>query len=91
MSDNLRSTLTPVEAAAVDASSFDVLYRPTEKIPAIVVENFPALGKLAAMRFIEWTQAHPGGVISLPTGKSPQHFIKWVQRLLNDKESLQKT
>jgi len=87
MSDNQRTILTPVEAVAVDASSFDVLYRPTEKIPAIVVENFPALGKLAAMRFIEWVQDHPGGVISLPTGKSPQHFIMWVQRLLSGWET----
>ena len=87
MSDNQRTILTPVEAAAVDGSPFDVLYRPTEKIPAIVVENFPALGKLAAMRFIEWVQDHPGGVISLPTGKSPQHFIMWVRRLLGGWEA----
>lgn len=93
MSDNQHTTLTPVEAAAVDASSFDILYRPTEKIPAIVVENFPALGKLAAMRFIEWVQDHPGGVISLPTGKTPEHFIMWVRRLLSGWETpdMQKT
>ncbi len=76
--------LTPVEEVAVAASSFDVLYDPTEKIPTIVVENFPALGKLTAMRFLEWVQTHPGGVVSLPTGKSPEHFIRWVQRLLAD-------
>ncbi len=75
--------LTPVEEVAVNASSFDVLYPPTEKIPTIVVENFPALGRLAAMRFLEWVQNHPKGVISLPTGKSPEHFIKWVHRLLD--------
>ncbi len=78
-----RIVLTRVEDVAVRASAFDVLYGPAEKIPTIVVENFPALGKLAAMRFIEWVQAHPGGVISLPTGKTPEHFIKWVQRVLN--------
>ena len=82
MSDDKRVALTPVEEAAVRASSFDVLYPPTEKIPTIVVENFPALGKLAAMRFIEWVQSNPGGVIALPTGKTPEHFIKWVRRLL---------
>jgi len=89
MSDDKRVTLTPVEAAAVRTSSFDVLYPPTEKIPTIVVENFPALGKLAAMRFIEWVQNHPGGVIALPTGKTPEHFIKWVQRLLGGWDSAQ--
>ncbi len=79
--------LTPVEQVAVRTSSFDVLYGPAEKIPTIVVENFPALGKLAAMRFLEWVQGHPGGVISLPTGKTPEHFIKWVQRVLGNWET----
>lgn len=75
--------LTDVEKVAVQASPFAALYPPTEKIPTIVVENFPALGRLAAMRFVEWAQDHPGGVISLPTGKTPEHFIKWVRRLLD--------
>jgi glucosamine-6-phosphate deaminase len=74
--------LTPVEQAAVAASAFDALYEPAEKIPTVMVDNFPALGRLAAMRFVEWVQDHPEGVISLPTGKSPEHFIRWVQRLL---------
>ncbi|MHC4168435.1 MAG: 6-phosphogluconolactonase, partial [Planctomycetota bacterium] len=74
--------LTPVERTAVQASAFAALYPPTEKIPTIIVENFPSLGKLAAMRFVEWAQNNPGGVISLPTGKTPEHFIKWVQRLI---------
>jgi len=73
--------LTTVEQRAVQASAFAEIYRPTEKIKTIVVENFPALGKLAAMRFIEWVQDHPGGVVSLPTGKTPEHFIRWVERL----------
>ena len=73
--------LTTVEQRAVQASAFAEIYPPTEKIKTIVVENFPALGKLAAMRFIEWVQDHPGGVVSLPTGKTPEHFIRWVERL----------
>ena len=73
--------LTAVEQRAVQASAFAEIYPPTEKIKTIVVENFPALGKLAAMRFIEWVQDHPGGVVSLPTGKTPEHFIRWVERL----------
>jgi len=73
---------SPVEAIAIQASPLEALYAPTEKIPVITVPNFPALGKLAAMRFLEWAQDHPGGVISLPTGKTPEHFIDWVTRLL---------
>ena len=87
MKDDSRRNLTPVERIAVRASVFDALYEPTEKVPTIVVKNFPALGKLAAMRFLEWVQGHPGGVISLPTGRTPEHFIKWVQRLLGDWET----
>jgi glucosamine-6-phosphate deaminase len=74
--------LSPVEFKAVEASPFAALYPPAEKIPVITVDNFPALGRLAAMRFIEWVQQNPGGVISLPTGKTPEHFIKWVERIL---------
>jgi glucosamine-6-phosphate deaminase len=82
MDEDMQISLTPVEEVAVHASSFDALYPPTEKIPTIVVENFPSLGKLAAMRFVEWVQQNPNGVISLPTGKTPEHFIGWVRRLL---------
>ncbi|MBT7863593.1 MAG: glucosamine-6-phosphate deaminase [Gemmatimonadetes bacterium] len=79
--------LTPVEQAAVEESAFDASYPPLEKIPTVMVDNFPALGRLAAMRFIEWVQDHPEGAVCLPTGKTPEHFIKWVQRLLGDWES----
>ena len=82
MSTGSSSDLTPVERVALDASHFDAVYAPTEKLPAIVVGHFPALGRLAAMRFIEWVQGNPGGVIALPTGKTPEHFIHWVRRLL---------
>ncbi len=75
-------SLSPVEQVALQHSPFSPQYPPTEKLPALVVDNFPALGKLAAMRFLEWAQTNPGGVVSLPTGKTPEHFIKWVQRLL---------
>ncbi|MCC6125833.1 MAG: glucosamine-6-phosphate deaminase [Pirellulales bacterium] len=72
---------SPVERAALAASPFLALYAPDELIPVITVGNFPALGKLTAMRFLEWVQQHPEGVVSLPTGKTPEHFIKWVTHL----------
>ena len=55
-----------------------------EKIPVIIVDNFPMLGKLAALRFIEWVQGNPEGTISLPTGKTPEYFIKNVVRIKNN-------
>ncbi|MBN2416744.1 PIG-L family deacetylase [bacterium] len=72
-----------VEKSALARSGYKLKYAPEEKIGVIVVNNFPALGRLAALRFIEWTQHNPGGVISLPTGKTPQHFIQHVSRYLN--------
>ncbi len=52
-----------------------------EKTAVIIVDNFPMLGKLTAFRFLEWVQDNPEGVASLPTGKTPEHFIKEVIRL----------
>ncbi len=55
---------------------------PTTRIPHIVVNNIPDLGLLTALRFLEWTADNPQGVISLPTGKTPEYFIKWTQHIL---------
>lgn len=82
--------LSKVEQYYLEQSGRELIYRPTEKIPVIQVPNFPELGKLTALRFIEWMQENPGGVISLPTGKTPEHFIKWVAYFLKnwDKENI---
>jgi glucosamine-6-phosphate deaminase len=55
----------------------------TTRIPYIQVDNFPGLGKLVAYRFLEWVLENPDGVISLPTGKTPEYFIKWTKFLLD--------
>lgn len=82
--------LSKVEQYYLDQSGRELIYKPTEKIPVIQVPNFPELGKMTALRFIEWMQENPGGVISLPTGKTPEHFIKWVAHFLKnwDKENV---
>lgn len=74
--------LSNVERVALAASGYEFIYGPQEKIPAIVVDSFPHLGKLTAVRFLEWVLENPEGVISLPTGKTPEHFIKFVQHYL---------
>lgn len=56
-------------------------------IPYLMVDNFPKLGLLTACRFLEWAAANPQGVISLPTGKTPEFFIKWTQYLLENWDS----
>jgi len=81
-----------VEKLVLEKSGQKLIYPPVEKIGVIVVDNFPALGKLTALRFLEWVQTNPGGVISLPTGKTPEYFIKWVIHYLQkwDKPEVQK-
>jgi glucosamine-6-phosphate deaminase len=54
------------------------------KIPIIIVDNYIELGQLTALRFLEWVSLNPGGVIALPTGKTPEFFIKWVQFYLSN-------
>lgn len=53
------------------------------QIPYVVVDNFPKLGLITALRFLEWVSENPEGVISLPTGKTPEFFIRWTEYLLD--------
>lgn len=75
--------MSNVENIAIEKSSNKLIYPPTEKTGVIVVDSFPALGKLVALRFLEWVQNNPGGVISLPTGRTPEYFIRAVTHYLN--------
>lgn len=78
------TTTSNVEKYYLEKSKRKLFYPPKEKIGIIQVDNFPELGKLTALRFIEWVQQNPEGVISLPTGKTPEHFIKWVSHILKN-------
>ena len=71
-----------VENLYIKNSGQKLRYAPAEKINVIIVNNFPDLGKLTALRFMEWLQQNEGWTIALPTGKTPEHFIKWSTRLL---------
>ncbi|HPJ77749.1 MAG TPA: glucosamine-6-phosphate isomerase [Prolixibacteraceae bacterium] len=57
----------------------------------LIVDNFPKLGLLSALSFLEWAGDHPEGVISLPTSKTAQHFLRNTRLLLekwNDREGV---
>ena len=84
--------LSDVENHFLNLTDKKIIYEPTEKIPLIQVGNFTMLGKLTALRFLEWVQRNPGGVISLPTGKTPEYFIKQVTHYLKnwDKDEVKK-
>ena len=62
-------------------------YKISTRVPYIVVDNFPRLGLLTALRFVEWISENPEGVISLPTGKTPEYFIKYTRYLLDSWKS----
>ena len=80
--------ISSVEQKALERSGQKPIYLPVKKIGVIVVDNFPALGRLAALRFLEWVRKHPDGVVSLPTGKTPEFFIKEVRRFMEGWDDL---
>jgi glucosamine-6-phosphate deaminase len=73
--------LSEVEKAFLEESGITSI---STKIPYLTVDNFPKLGLVTACRFLEWASENPKGVISLPTGKTPEYFIKWSQYLLEN-------
>ena len=73
---------TPVEKYFLNQSNLDFCYDPDEKIPVVQVNNFPNLGQLTALRFLEWVQSNPEGIVSLPTGKTPEYFIRYAEHYL---------
>lgn len=58
--------------------------RMSTQMPYITVENFPKLGMLASLRFLEWVAQNPNGAISLPTGKTSEYFIKYTHFFLEN-------
>ena len=37
-------------------------------------------GQLVAISFLEWCTANPCGLVALPTGRTPEYFIKTLER-----------
>jgi glucosamine-6-phosphate deaminase len=72
---------TQVEKIFLQQAGID---RMTTKMPYITVEIFPKLGMLASLRFLEWITENPNGVISLPTGKTSEYFMKYTHFFLEN-------
>lgn len=82
--EKIKSTnysFSKVEQAFIEKSG---VKNTSTTIPYVLVNNFPELGLMTALRFLEWVSENPQGVISLPTGKTPEHFIKWTQYFLSN-------
>ena len=80
-------TNSTVEQAILKHSKRTLYYPDDEQIGTLVVDNCPALGKAVALRFLEWVQSNPEGVVSLPTGRTPEYFIAEVKRFLSTWDS----
>ncbi|HCT70085.1 MAG TPA: glucosamine-6-phosphate isomerase, partial [Bacteroidales bacterium] len=72
---------TPVEQAFSALSGVEKM---SARIPYIITGDFPSLGLLTSLRFLEWVSGNPEGVISLPTGKTPEYFIKYTHHILGN-------
>ena len=55
--------LSKVEQAFYDQSGS---YQISSVTPYLLVDNFPKLGLLSALSFLEWAAENPEGVVSLP-------------------------
>lgn len=72
-----------VEACLLEAAGGFPLRLAGERLGVVTAPSPPALGRAVALRFLEWALAHPDGVCSLPTGRTPEHFINSARRLLD--------
>jgi len=77
----MQNSFTPVEKYFFDLQ--DIKNQKTS-IPYITVADYPSLGLLTSLRFLEWVFENPYGVVSLPTGKTPEYFIKWTKFFLSN-------
>ena len=80
----MNTNISKVETSFFNTSDIELQ---KTKIPYIKVSNYPDLGLITSLRFLEWAIENPKGVISLPTGKTPEYFIKWTHYILNNWES----
>lgn len=65
-----------VEAYFEKQFSNSQINKSEERIKVLEVDNYINLGQITALRFLEWVSLNPGGVVALPTGKTPEFFIK---------------
>lgn len=72
---------TEVEQAFIRASGIEKI---STRTPYLITHDFPKLGILTSLRFLEWASENPEGVISLPTGKTPEYFIKYTHHILEN-------
>jgi glucosamine-6-phosphate deaminase len=58
-----------------------------ERVQVVTVGNYVLLGQLTALRFLEYVSENPEAVVALPTGKTPEYFIKWMRHYQSNWEA----
>ena len=66
-----------VEQKNLEETGLQAKY-PSEPVKLFESTNPLQLGQMSALAFIEWVNENPKGVISLPTGKTPEFMIRWL-------------
>lgn len=72
-----------VEKKFLEKSGRQSVY-PNEYIAAIEVRNHYELGKLTALKFLEWVQHNPNGVVAFTSGATPEFFVKFLYYYKNN-------
>ncbi len=85
------NTQSKVEPFFIEKTPFSACTTDLYQIPVIVTDNYVELGQLTALRFLEWVSLNPNGVVALPTGKTPEFFIKWMEYYLQNWEKEMKS
>lgn len=64
-----------------------------EKIPVVEVPSLDEFGHYLALHLLSWIHKNPEGVISLPTGRTPESFIRaleWYKKNWNSQAAQKK-
>ena len=92
MSNRESINWTPVERAFLakntELNKNNKYSKDVENIPIVEVQNVYELGKLVVLSFLEFVKENPRGVIALPTGKTPEYFIKTLDNYKNNWNNL---
>jgi len=84
MDNRTYNTESKVETWFINRYHNPDISKTQEKVKVIAVDNYIHLGQMTALRFLEWVALNPGGVVALPTGKTPEFFIKWTKYYLEN-------
>jgi glucosamine-6-phosphate deaminase len=73
--------LSRVEKVFLERSKLAERYAPLERAVSVEVSNFYVVVLIVALCLFVWGAETPNGVVALPTGRTPEYFIKTLELL----------